>query len=186
MRDRFVDEVGIEHGGRDIGMSQCLLHQADIGSGPVEIRGKRVTQQVGMHVFTNSRFVGAPLNHLSQVAVVDGSTFEGGKEPLTGYRTAGLPGPEQLQIRVIEPYGTVFLAFPLPHHQLPTDPIYVTHAYIEGFRGPQAGVEHEREQTPVTVTGGGAQPGGSEQGVTLGSREHIGQFTRTSHGEMFL
>jgi hypothetical protein len=35
-------EVGIEHRGGDIGMTQRFLHQADIGGGSVEVCGERV------------------------------------------------------------------------------------------------------------------------------------------------
>ena len=61
----IVDDVGVNHRGGERGVTQCLLHQANVLALAVELSGIGVAQHVGMDVLGDAGFATAALDHFS-------------------------------------------------------------------------------------------------------------------------
>ena len=57
-----MQDVGVDHGHRDVAMAEELLHGADVVAALEEVRGKRVPEGVARHPFGDSGRIGGTVD----------------------------------------------------------------------------------------------------------------------------
>ena len=103
------EDVGVDHGGLDVGVAEELLNRADVGAGLEEVRGEGVAQGVGPGLFRDAGG-GEGLLHgsLNEVGPEMMATHRAGlarvEAPARG-RERPLPGPRALGAGVFDGQG---------------------------------------------------------------------------------
>ena len=153
--DPLAGEVGVELGGRDVGVPEHLLHRAQVAAAGEQVRGEAVAQRVRAHLAVEPRGLGVALDDLV--------------EPLAGQRAAAEVdeqlalrlGPDQLRAvpragtastaaAASRPTGTIRSFEPLPCGRTkPAAQVEVGDLQADGLGGAQPAAVHQLQQRPV-------------------------------------